>query len=189
MYCKGLIRIILFAFSVSNFGSCTSTQDEELNKLKSVTVSLHLDEMLCIESFLKNRFERDSISSDLTFVVYRDTLSCTTCELSHMGMWNSYIRKANAILPVRFYFIFATVSKGFHNIENNISTNRFLQSVYLDRNMVFEKDNPELRNAKYHCFLMDNAGKLLFVGDPTKCRTNEVNLLNVLRYYSIINKE
>lgn len=181
MYRKGLTSCLVMFFLLVG-SSCTSSQEEDIAKLKALSISLPLDDMEYLASFADKGEKRDSIPLGLSFVVYKDRNTCSPCEVSHLGQWNSIIKKANEQIPVRFVFIFAPKEEEHHDVEHLYKSRKFLQSIYLDHHLAFEKYNPELNNPRFHSFLMDSEGKLLYVGDPTENYSNEKNLLNVLKY-------
>lgn len=165
--------------------SCSSNLEEEKNELKSINVFLPLLEMEHLSSFPEAKYYNGSSTrSDLLFISYKDPNTCSLCEVSHLSDWTSIVKKANEVNPVNFIFIFATTKEEHKRIEKYYLSMKYLQSIYLDYNNAFEKCNPKLKNAKYHSFLMDANGKLLYVGDPTKSESNEKNLLNVLKAYA-----
>ena len=181
MYSKrltsGLVMILLLVLC-----SCASSQDEDIAKLKAMRITLPLNDMEYLASFAETRQKQDSLQSELSFVVYKDRDTCSPCEVSHLGQWNSIIKKAKAEIPVKFFFIFAPKEEEHHNVKHLYKSRKFLQSIYLDSHLAFERCNPELNNPRFHSFLMDSEGKLLYVGDPTENYSNEKNLLNVLKY-------
>lgn len=183
MYRKGLtswlVMILLLVLC-----SCASSQDEDIAKLKAMRITLPLNNMEYLASFVDKGGNRDSMSLGLSFVVYKDRNNCSPCEVSHLGQWNSIIKKANEQIPVRFVFIFAPKEEEHHDVEHLYKSRKFLQSIYLDHHLAFEKYNPELNNPRFHSFLMDSEGKLLYVGDPTENYSNEKNLLKVLQVYA-----
>ena len=183
MYSKrltsGLVMILLLVLC-----SCASSQDEDIAKLKAMRITLPLNDMEYLASFVDKGGNRDSIPLGLSFVVYKDRNNCSPCEVSHLGQWNSIIKKANEQIPVRFVFIFAPKEEEHHDVEHLYKSRKFLQSIYLDHHLAFEKYNPELNNPRFHSFLMDSEGKLLYVGDPTENYSNEKNLLKVLQVYA-----
>ena len=73
--------------------------------------------------------------------------------------------------------------KNRQEVDSKLYWNAWIILLYLDYDLAFEKCNPALSNSTHHSFLMDNEGKLLYVGDPTKSGSNEKNLLNVLNFY------
>ena len=183
MYCQRLIYTFLFVGLLAG-SSCSSSLTNDITRLKNIQISLPLDEMEYLKSFVTSYRESDSISEELWFVVYKDQNSCSTCEVSHIGQWNSIIKKANDILPVKFFFIFAPKKEEeHHQIESMYKTGRYIQNIYIDCHLAFEKRNPDLNKAQYHSFLMNKTGNLLYIGDPTESYRNEKNLLNVLEYY------
>ncbi len=183
MYCKRLRALLLIA-PIIMFSSCTIKQEEETNLLKAINVFLPLQEMEHLVSFAEAKMDMDTIPAKLSFVVYKDPQTCTTCEMSHLGEWGTIERKSNEIIPVKYFYIFAPSEDHHHEIESFYQSSRLLQSIYIDDKLAFEKSNPILKNVKYHSFLMDAEGKLLFVGDPTKSESNEKNLLKVLQVYA-----
>ena len=183
MYRKGLTSWLVMLLLLV-LCSCATSQDEDIAKLKAMRITLPLNEMEYLASFAETRQKQDPLQSELSFVVYKDRNTCSPCEVSHLGQWNSIIKKANEQISVRFVFIFAPKEEEHHDVEHLYKSRKFLQSIYLDSHLAFERCNPELNNPRFHSFLMDSEGKLHYVGDPTENYSNEKNLLKVLQVYA-----
>jgi hypothetical protein len=101
-------------------------------------------------------------------VVWYDSLSCGSCEVSRMYAWNEITAYADSLSQwFNILFIFTPKRGDLQRINETLLYNTFDYPVILDRNSTFVKLNPKLpKNRKLHTFLLDKENRVVLVGSP-----------------------
>ena len=148
--------------------SCNSEKEvyDNIMQMKSKPITLSCDSMRLIS--YKNRV--DTLSKQFYWIVYSDSVDCSSCRLSNLVYWNDFIyeikKKTN---HVGFRFIFSPSKSdigAFMCTARNINVS---SQVYLDSANVFARQNQHIPNdVLYHTFLLDQNLNVILVGDPVR---------------------
>ena len=163
--------------------SCSTSLDKEKEQLKGCIVQFNINRFDCLPSKIR-RQDPDTLQDGFKFIVFYDSIGCNSCRIEKLGNWNAIVTRMNSIAPVKFYFIFAPTECQYDEIAQKYYFHKFVHDIYIDRKGAMQRENPFLNNTKYHCFLIGNDNKLLFVGDPTKEKFIEIALANVIKSIS-----
>ena len=152
---------------------------EELGTFHGAHIELMLDSMQT--GFPKN--DMTSIKqSQYIYVSYIDSITCTSCALSHLSDWHALTENISQSSFTNIFIIAPSKNekeKVIENISKNlIDGNR----IYIDTSMVFERHNPNLPKTQLaHTFLIDKDRKVILIGDPLKNIRVEEIFNNIIR--------
>lgn len=172
----------MIILSACNFSKETQTVDLE------EYIVLCLDSLERIEPQRYLRVKSED-SAALKFVVYMDSLDCTSCNMAHINDWNSVMGKANREVPVQFVFIFDISKNSRLDIIDMYKSRRFLHEVYLDSNQVTIRHNSILKKSIYHMTLIGKNGKILYAGNPINSTKAEDKLMRILTQVDVQNEK
>lgn len=167
MIMKMLMRNCLYIFLLF-FVSCRDGQSlsEEIALLESRPVVLPSDSVFTVYDMDSIYISR--IDSKLRYIVYSDSLSCTSCMINNLVSWNPFLeygRKYGGQLD--FLFIFSPVKKDLRQINMLIKHSGFKHPIKIDIKHYVEKLNPHLpKNKALHTFLLDENNNVILVGSP-----------------------
>lgn len=110
----------------------------------------------------------NSVSTGLKYVIYNDSLGCTSCAINKMYLWNDFIEYAKPYNGrLKYYFIYSPSKKDRKGIELILKKSNFGYPILLDTLNEFAKLNPHLpKNRVLHTFLLDEDNKVILVGNP-----------------------
>lgn len=150
-------------------------QERKLDQIRSTEIVIPFDEMLRLEP--KRTILRDvvSIPEKYRFVVYFDSLHCSSCEMKGLPVWNGTIDKTmEADVNMDFTFIFTPKMEEIESFKPSFITSHLLVPVYLDTAGVMLRDNELLnKHSSLRCFVVDSNNKIVFVGDPSRDEKTE----------------
>lgn len=123
------------------------------------------EDMLCIKNGAIVPFHLDSFKKN-KFIVYYDSLSCSSCRVSHLTELDSlYLQSDSSSFSVITIFSPPLIDVGETCSNLILSKNPF--PVYLDYNKSFARANKCIPNDnRFKCFLIDSLNHPVFVGDP-----------------------
>lgn len=136
---------------------------------RPVTLSCNSMRLIACENMI------DTIPKQFYWVVYSDSVDCSTCRLTNLLQWDDFIHKVkNSTDNVGFRFIFSPSRRDMGAFMCTAGTLKLSSQIYLDSSNVFARQNPHVPNdVLYHTFLLDEDGNVLLVGDPV--RNIEIN--------------
>lgn len=104
----------------------------------------------------------------LKYVIYKDSLACTSCAINKMYFWNDFIEYAKAYDGrLKYYFIYSPIKKKCKSVEFLLKNLDFDYPILLDTLGEFAKLNSHLpQNSALHAFLLDENNNVILVGDP-----------------------
>lgn len=104
----------------------------------------------------------------LKYVIYKDSLECTSCSINKMYFWDEFIKYAKSYNGrLKYYFIYSPLKKNCRNVEFLLKNINFDYPILLDSLGEFVKLNPHLpKNRALHTFLLDEDNNVILVGDP-----------------------
>lgn len=156
--------------------------DEEYEFLKSVKVSIPIENMTVFKPKRNIRTYSENKNENYKFIIYHDSLQCSSCELKRLTIWNSIISKTEAFgINMDYYFIFSPLKGSEDKFKSNYLDSRLLYPIYIDTEYKFSKVNPFiLKKNRYHCFVLDKGNRIVFIGNPTKIMDMENKYLEFI---------
>jgi hypothetical protein len=117
--------------------------------------------------------EKDSLHFDISdkfarFIVYVDSLECSSCRVGRMDEYNEIIDYQDSVgvqyMPI---FIFSPPERIVEDLLYQIRISYFDYPILLDENGLFPAANPHIpADSRFHTFLIDKNGRVVLVGDP-----------------------
>ena len=155
-----MIKLLYIISTVLLFISCGNKGDikKDLELLKSKYITLPTD----IEFFV---YREDSVvnfmSSELKLIVYADSVSCGSCAIKTMYMWEEFLEYAEKFNNrLKYYFIFSPKKNDEYSVKFALKNALFDYPLILDSKKQFENLNPHLpKNKAMHTFLLDKDNK------------------------------
>lgn len=145
------------------FYSCNTNREQELLKEITLFQSRPIN-------YYQNKLISDSMfQGKLKYIVYSDSINCTSCAINQMDLWNPLIKYSkNYEGQLNFYFIFCPAKKDIQRVKLALCKNTALNNlILLDTLGEFEKWNPHLpKNKMLHTFLLDENNNVILVGSP-----------------------
>lgn len=178
-----LIQHLILIVLTCVFSSCkfrNDTSDNILNK----SVVLSLDNMKSL-SKVRDTNKNKNLSKELTFVVYVDSASCTTCELFKIGLWDKIVAYSREYgVNTRIKYILNAKGEQIKMLTNAYAVIKTKHEVYVDSNSIFENNNQFVKDkVKYHVFAIDRNCIIRFVGNPSKNEMVEDRYKDFLSLY------
>lgn len=154
------------------FASCNHNREarELETEVLSSEIVLPLDSMIHLTPVCFSQICQEDSDSEYSFVVYRDSLVCSVCELNRLGIWRS-IRKHTKELGVdmKFIFILSPNSKNRDVLCNEYRFQKVNLELYIDTSRVFERKNSIIQNnPNLYAFVLNRENHIEMVGDPSK---------------------
>lgn len=105
-----------------------------------------------------------SINKALKIVIYVDSADCSICQM-RLPEWKIKSRELNKFSKsVDLFFIVNT--KDYRNIKLNADFVGLRNLILYDTLNIFKKQNPIIKNSKFHTFLLGNNDQIILVGSP-----------------------
>lgn len=107
-------------------------------------------------------------SSEMKLVIYTDSVSCGSCYVKKMYLWQPFIEYSKAFeSKLSFCFIFTPPPKGYNSLQAALLNSHIDYPVLIDRKGDFERLNTHLpKNKDLHTFLLDQDNNVILVGNP-----------------------
>ena len=123
----------------------------------------------------------DPNSPGVRFVVYVDSVQCSTCHLNRMPNYFQYASLETLYPDFQLVAIMWPNAESAPTMAADIAHRAFPFDVFLDKDGSFAAANPSIpSNRDSHCFLLDRDGHPVFTGDPTSTKGKEMLLHNTL---------
>lgn len=147
------------------FLGCKSEKEQvrdKIEQMKSRPIELCLNKMEC------RRNPLNKLDKKYTMVVYVDSTECSSCALSKLRFWNPLIAEAKKKqLDIDYVFILAPKKEDMEDVNVELEITDLQSSIYVDTAFVFKKNNKDFpKENKYHSFLLNTDGKVIFIGSP-----------------------
>lgn len=147
------------------FLGCKSEKEQvrdKIEQMKSRPIELCLDKMEC------RRNPLNKLDKKYTMVVYVDSTECSSCALSKLRFWNPLIAEAKKKqLDIDYVFILAPKKENMEDVNVELEITDLQSSIYVDTAFVFKMNNKDFpKENKYHSFLLNADGKVIFIGSP-----------------------
>lgn len=108
----------------------------------------------------------DNSNNKIRFVMYHDSLSCSSCQISHLNDYLYIYEKADT-MSFEVLTIFSPRQDEYDEVIKRLMILDFPYPVYVDFDGSFRRANlciPE--DARFHSFLLNKEGHPVFVGNP-----------------------
>jgi len=162
---KEVLSILVFvSLTVSCHDNSKLSEEVALFRQRPVILTMHKGVMI-------NGKENTIVDKNqqcLKYVVYNDSLDCTSCAINKMYLWNDFIEYAKPYNGrLKYFFIYSPSKKNCKNVEFILKNGNFNYPILLDTLNEFAKLNPHLpKNRVLHTFLLDDDNKVILVGNP-----------------------
>lgn len=148
------------------FASCKKKDIErDLRQLLGTVVVIPYGEMVS-----KGNNDLMPIPKDYTYVVYYDSLVCSTCTLKNLYYWevlNDSISKLEK--NAHIVFIFSPPKDETIQFLYDLSNIKMELTALVDTSGCFIKRNKQIpNNPNTHAFLLDKDSKVIMVGDANR---------------------
>lgn len=180
--------IVLCTLSFTMFSVYSYNKKQKLMQMVAVlqdeTIEIPFDNMQMLSKMNSASYFQCDSCSEYKYILYYDSVSCTTCEMAKMAFWNKYIGfcKTNKV-NISFVFIFSPLSKDIHDVKEKYFSQKYTFHVYLDTLNSFEQKNQYVRSYR-DCrgIIIDSTKHIVYVGNPTMNKQEEN------RFYLFINQ-
>ena len=126
----------------------------------------------------------DPNSPGVRFVVYVDSVQCSSCHLNRMPKYSEYAYLETLYPDFQLVAIMWPNAESAPTMAADIAHRDFPFDVFLDKDGSFVAANPTIpSNRDAHCFLLDRDGHPIFTGDPVSTKGKGMLLHNTL--YSV----
>lgn len=161
-------RKILFLFSLSVlllFTSCDRQRvAKSLRQFYAETIEIPSDLQKItgrIQSEVGNRERTPAL------IIYHDSLSCSSCQISHLADLNDVYALADSLGTFEVMSIFSPSVEEYDEVLKNLIYRDFEYPVYIDFSGSFRQKNDCIpKDCLFHNFLIDSNGHPVFVGNP-----------------------
>lgn len=163
-------RILLLAFlcflAVSFSGCKKAKLRAQLKGLMGSTIVLP-DKITCVNNG-KEYPMPDSFRDKAKLIVYIDSTECTTCRISHLGLYNNTFEVSKEKGAFEVVLLLANVELYGIPLIKYLSDMELHTPIYVDENNMFLRLNPSIPgDRRMHAFLVNDIGKPICVGDPS----------------------
>ena len=109
----------------------------------------------------------DSVRSKAKLIVYIDSTECTSCRISHFGLYNKAFEISKEKGSFEVVLLLANVSLYEIPLIKYLSDMEYKTPIYVDVDNKFLELNPSLpEDRRMRALLLDDAGYPMCVGDP-----------------------
>lgn len=123
------------------------------------------DELECIYKKQVRNIVKDTLKP-YKYIIYYDSYDCSSCRIANLT--NIYPLYSFADTNnISVLTIFSPKEEDIDNVTLQLIISDLDIPIYIDVNNIFQKQNPSIpRDLRFHCFLLNNDGKPLLVGNP-----------------------
>lgn len=123
----------------------------------------------------------------IRFVVYIDSLNCSSCEINRLSRFDEYASLAETNMDFQIVVVIWPDSEARGTIVKGIEHRRLPFDVYVDYEGQFSKSNQNLprSDARFHAFLLNRDNLPIMVGDPTSSK--QIKSLFMEQYNKVFN--
>lgn len=160
---KNIIMLLFIVFIVGCNNNSKILREISLLQQRSIILPKQSEVIFDI-----SKIGIDDTKKALKYVIYNDSMSCSSCAVNRMCLWNVFIEYAQIYNGrLKYYFIYSPAKKDYKMLKNLLLNDDFNYPVLLDTLGEFEKLNPHLpKNGALHTFLLDENNNVILVGSP-----------------------
>lgn len=103
---------------------------------------------------------------NLKLIVYVDSLSCSSCRIAHFIDLLPLYEMAESDGRFSIVAIFSPRVSEIPDVERQLMLLDFPYPIYVDVSGEFARQNQIPKDSRFHYFLSDDNGQILFVGNP-----------------------
>ncbi len=153
---------MLLAFSLL---SCSEYRiSKQLNEFRKVTITIPED-LLMVSG--QSMGMLGAASDGLTLILYYDSLSCSTCQISHLSELQ-HLYDFSDSLGVSVMSIFSPKPEELETVINEVRIRDFPYPVFIDGTGTFREMNRTIpADSRFHSFLLDSERHPIYVGNPS----------------------
>ena len=123
----------------------------------------------------------DPNASAVRFVVYVDSIQCSSCHLNRMPKYFDYASLETLYPDFQVVAVMWPNAESAPTMAAEIAHRAFPFDVFIDKDGSFAAANPDIpSNRDHHCFLLDRDAHPVFSGDPAETKGKEMLLHNTL---------
>ena len=123
----------------------------------------------------------DPNSPGVRFVVYVDSIQCSTCHLNRMPKYSQYASLETLYPDFQLVAIIWPNAESAPTMAADIAHREFPFDIFIDKDGSFAAANPSIPlNRDSHCFLLDRENHPVFAGDPSSTKGKEMLLHNTI---------
>ena len=101
-------------------------------------------------------------------IFYYDSASCSDCEIAHLTNIEWLYRRSTEDRTFDVLTIFSPEPEDYEVVMRLLDIHRFPYPVYIDFDGRFRRANDFIpEDVRFHSFLTDSAGRIVFVGNPS----------------------
>lgn len=149
------------------FMGCNSTKmKENIQQLQATAISFPRQGMITMRG--RDTLIPKFMQSELKLIVYTDSVECSSCVVSKMYLWNSFIEYAKSYGGrLKYYYILSPRKQDVNKVRIALAGTILEYPVIIDSLGEFEKLNPHLpKDRLLHTFLLDENNNVILVGNP-----------------------
>ena len=115
----------------------------------------------------RSQTELGEWSGKPTYVMYYDTLSCSTCRISHLVDYLELYEMSDSLGTFEVMTVFSPREYEYDEVVRQLMIQDFPYPVYVDFSGNFRDENTFIpTDERFHSFLIDSYGHPVLVGNP-----------------------
>ena len=181
-------EVIKFSFIVSMiFCFCCCYEEKQVIKedfLRNIEIHIPMDSLIKLSPKCRlPDYMSNEECPNLRYIIYYDSLMCSSCQLHRMGIWRSIIKHANSINKnkVNFLFVFNPKREDVLDFVEEFYSKKIMLDIYVDSCGVLESLNPIIqKNRTFHALLLNENYRIEAIGNP------ELNVRIEKKFYDFI---
>ena len=146
--------------------SCTESRRVKAMMMDFIESEIVIpNDLVCIQAGALTKIDIDSLKQN-KYIIYYDSLECSSCRVGHLKEIYPLYQMADT-MGFSVLTIFAPRIRDLDEIKLQLMASQHPFPVYIDLSREFTIRNREIPlDSRFHCFLIDNEGKPLLVGNP-----------------------
>lgn len=146
--------------------SCTESRRVKAMMMDFIESEIVIpNDLVCIQAGALTKIDIDSLKQN-KYIIYYDSLECSSCRVEHLKEIYPLYQMADT-MGFSVLTIFAPRIRDLDEIKLQLMVSQHPFPVYIDLSREFTIRNREIPlDSRFHCFLIDNEGKPLLVGNP-----------------------
>jgi len=164
-------RVILTVAAIMLSVSCGRiTARRTLEAMTSEGIRLP-DSLSCIRDGVKTPVP-GGLDKKNRLVVFVDSSECTKCRISNFIRYGGAVELSENGCPFEVLFLLSIAPESYAEMVEYVQLSGLDFPVYIDETNAFRSLNPAVPDdSRYHSILIDDEGKVLFVGNPSAGET------------------
>ena len=159
-------NIVLTGCILLSLSSCSERQKLRKTMSKFVQSEIQIpDDLECMYNRELTIINKDTLKP-YKLIVYYDSLDCSSCRISHlMDLYPLYDMADTSNFSV--ITIFSPKTDDLEEVELQLKIANHPECIYIDSNHGFCRLNKSIPlDQRFHCFLVNNQNRPIFVGNP-----------------------